>query len=87
MSTFASSITATVCKITFTGRNGAGPISITGLAVGDVPVAGTINGANAWPSFSESFEPIISTNNQIQQTDLNDFSSLNFVVYLLRGVL
>lgn len=87
MSTFGSSLVATVCKITFTGRNGAGSISISGLAVGDVPFAGTVAGYNVWQSFSESFEPVVSVNGQLQQTDTSDLSGVNFVVYLMRGVL
>lgn len=64
----------------FTGRNGAGAVTLTGAAVGDVVlgVAGISSVGNA----AASFEATISVINQIQQSSASDLSAVTYLVVL-----
>lgn len=64
----------------FTGRNGAGAITLTGAAVGDkvLGVAGISTVGNA----AASFETTITVVNQIQQSAAGDLSSNTYLVVL-----
>jgi hypothetical protein len=73
---------ATVVKVTTIGSNGAGPISIPGLEVGDALALilpyGFISGF--------SFEGVVSTAGQLQQLQNLDWTTVDFTLYFLRGV-
>jgi hypothetical protein len=78
MSTFTSG-SATVIHATFQGLATPGGISIPGLLVGDVVVS-------IIPSpFQPGFEQIVSVADQLQQITTENWSTMNFVVYLIRG--
>lgn len=67
--------------IGFTGRNGAGAITLTGAAVGDVVigVANVTDGADD----SSGFETAITVVNQIQQSSASDLSTKKYAALLL----
>ncbi|MGN6657080.1 MAG: hypothetical protein ACTHJ9_17305 [Rhodanobacter sp.] len=69
---------ATVIKATSTGLSKSGALSIPGLQVGDLLV-------KVIPA-SFAFEQVVSVQDQLQQQDSLDWSSVNFTFYLLRGV-
>lgn len=64
----------------FTGRNGAGAVTLTGAAVGDVVlgVAGISTVGNA----AASFESTITVVNQIQQSSASNLSAVTYLVVL-----
>ena len=72
--------------ITFTGRNGAGAISVPGLKVGDRglflwehPVSSpSLYGSTLW-------EPVVSVNDELQQISSTDFSSTTWDAFILRS--
>lgn len=65
----------------FVGHNGAGAITLTGAAVGDV-VLGLIDVAAGTISAASSFEATISVVNQIQQSSVSDLSAKKYAVLL-----
>lgn len=79
MSTFA--ITGTI-KITFTGRNGAGSISVPGLKAGDrtVNVTDSVNNG-----YGGQFEWAVSSDDSYFQASNNDLSSTSFTAILIRS--
>jgi hypothetical protein len=73
-------------RATFNGRNGAGPISVPGLKVGDLVIwlLDTLDGGlKTGDSFLES---VVSVDDQIQQIATNDFTVLPWDALLMRGV-
>jgi len=86
MSTFTSSPTPTLIKVTFTGIAGPGSISVPGLQVGDVVLSGRGYSNPNWAGFETTFESIVSVADQLQQLSYTDFSSAPFTLYLIRGV-
>ena len=64
----------------FTGRDGAGAITLTGAAVGDkvLGVAGISTVGNA----AASFESTITVANQIQQSSASNLSTVTYLVIL-----
>ncbi len=79
----SSSLIASLVTANFNALSAAGPISIPGLAVGDIVLNGTVNGLSLWGSFSTFFEPVVSVSGQLQQLSGN-LTSPNFVVYFIR---
>ena len=86
MSTLNVALLGNVVTITFTALAGAGAVSVPGLDVGDILVAGAINGTPVWPAFASFFEPVVSVANQLQQLG-GDLIGPTFTVYLLRPAL
>ena len=71
-------------KVSFTGRNGTGAISVPGLRVGDIVVCG-VNVTNTSPIVpGTSYEVVVSVDDEIQQLTVGDFSATNVVVVVLR---
>jgi hypothetical protein len=79
MSTVTSNA-ATVVKMVFDGLSAAGAVSATGLMAGDVLMRCLPDG------FESGFEPVVSANDELQQTRNLDWSSVTFTAYFLRGV-
>ncbi len=66
-------------KADFLGNNGSGSISVPGLKVGDAILIFT-NG-----NWLTSFEgPVVTVDDQIQQSASGDLSAVNFTVILAR---
>lgn len=68
---------------TFTGRNGAGAITLTGAVVDDIVVSlervsGTYSG-----TLSTDFEQVITVGNQIQQAAVGNLTGVTFRVKLM----
>lgn len=65
----------------FTGRNGAGAITVTGAAVGDtvVGVCNTTDGGSG----ASAFETTVTVANQIQQSSASDLSTKKYTVVLV----
>lgn len=72
MSTFAM---AGLIKVTFTGINGSGPISVPGLKAGDI-ILGQVLDTTGAPEGILSYETIISVDDQIQQNTSADRSGI-----------
>lgn len=75
---------------TFNGINGGGPsgpqggpVSVPGLKVGDVVLCIVASIGTGGP-LNSSFEPIISVDDEIQQTTPSDFSALAITSVLCR---
>jgi hypothetical protein len=70
--------------LSFTGRNGAGAITLTGAAVGDrvCGVNDTTNGG----SDAALFESTVTVANQIQQSSATDQSAVKFTILLVKPV-
>lgn len=68
--------------MTFTGRNGAGACTATGLAVGDVVLAIVGLSADALGIPVASFETTITVVDQIQQTSVANLSANNYAALL-----
>lgn len=73
-----------VIKAEFDGRDGAGPVSVPGLKVGDVVFVLTINGVDS--NFLRSYEAIITVDDEIYQWYSGNHENVTHVAYLLRGV-
>ena len=69
----------------FTGKNGAGAITLTGTAVGD-KVCGHVINETDLTNDSANFEATITVANQIQQSSASDLSTKKFSVLLVRPV-
>lgn len=71
--------------MTFSGRNGAGACTATGLAIGDlllsvmdIDVGGGLGNAGS------SFEATVTVNDQIQQSSATDLSTSEFIALVYR---
>jgi aspartate 1-decarboxylase len=64
----------------FTGRNGAGAITLTGAAVGDVVIG--VAGISTVGNAAASFEGTITVVNQIQQSSASNLSAVTYTVLL-----
>lgn len=71
--------------ITVDGRNGAGAITATGAAVGDVVIGVAGLTAGALGAATASFESAITVVNQIQQSSASNLSANDYLV-ILRAV-
>lgn len=71
----------TTIKATFSGGTAAGAISVPGVKVGDVIVQIADAGDTARPGY---FENMVSVDDEIQQFNSNDFSSITFTAVLVR---
>jgi hypothetical protein len=80
--TGAKIATTAIKLLSFTGRNGAGAITLTGAAVGDRVVA-VIETTATDTAAAAKFENPITTLNQIQQSDATDLSSKRYIALLL----
>lgn len=67
-------------KTVFTGRNGAGAITLTGARVGD-KVSALINMTSPADA-KANFESVITVDNQIQQSSASDLTASKFLVEL-----
>jgi hypothetical protein len=67
--------------LAFTGKNGAGAITLTGAAVGD-KVAGVANTSDGG-SGASAFETTITVADQIQQSSASDLSTKKYTVLLI----
>lgn len=77
-------IASTALKyLAFTGKNGAGAITLTGAAVGD-KVAGVANTTDGG-SGASLFESTVTVINQIQQSSASDLSTKKYTVLLITG--
>lgn len=69
----------------FTGRNGAGAVSVSGLKVGDLVIFYR-QSPGGWGQPGGSFESVISVADEIQQLSSSDYSAQNFTILMLRAV-
>lgn len=81
-----TSLISELVTATFSGLSAAGAITISGLAVGDVIVTGTVNGLPLWNSFAPFFESVVSVAGELQQLS-GDMVGPTFVIYLIRPIL
>jgi hypothetical protein len=71
-----------------TGRNGAGPIAVTGAVAGkSVATVWSTSGPHGPHDISGSFESVISVNDQIQQTASTDLSSDFLAIQIVQGTM
>lgn len=73
--------------VSFTGRNGTGPISVPGVKVGDRFVylySTSVGNVNVITGGSPYMEVIISVDDQVQQTDVANYSTYTFNGVLVR---
>ena len=75
-------VLAKIFPVTFTGRNGAGACTATGLAVGDRILG--VSGLTSMGIASSSFESVVTVENQIQQSSASNLSAANFVAIVYR---
>lgn len=68
--------------ISFTGNNGAGACTATGLAVGDKVLG--VAGLTTVGLAASSFEATITVVNQIQQSAVGDLSTINYLALVYR---
>jgi hypothetical protein len=74
--------------VTGTGRNGAGPIAVTGAIAGKaVATIWSTGGPHGPANLSTSFEAIVSVNDQIQQTASTDLSSDFLAIEIVQGII
>lgn len=71
-------------KAEFTGRDGAGPVSVPGLKVGDAVLMVTINGIDS--NFPRSYEAFVTVDDEIYQWFNGNHENVEHVMLLLRGV-
>ena len=71
-------------KAEFYGRDGAGPISVPGLKVGDAVIMNTINGVDS--NFHRSFEAFVTTDDEIYQWYSGNLEAEPHVMILMRGL-
>ena len=64
----------------FTGKNGSGAITISGLAVGDFLLKAILPSTD----LEGKFEDIVTTANQLQQLTSEDYSGLTFDAIFIR---
>lgn len=62
------------------GHNGAGAVTATGATVGDQVIA--INNITDHALANSSFEPVVTVNDQIQQTSASDLSAKTLTILL-----
>lgn len=74
-----------VSNIAFSGHNGAGACTATGLVVGDriLSVTGVASGTVG--DQSAAFESVVSVNDQIQQTSVSNLSANVYIASVQRG--
>lgn len=72
--------TPTIVKAILSGNSGQGSVSVPGLLIGDVVL-------KFLPfSFENGFEPVVTVDDQFQQSRDLDWSGVELTVYFLRGV-
>lgn len=85
----SSTIGATLLRVSVSGRNGAGAVSVTGLEVGDILLWSFFENAGPPPTYEPPgsiFEARVTVADEIQQVFTNDLTGDNFTLILLRGV-
>lgn len=79
-----AAVTAKLDIISFSGRDGAGACTMTGVKAGDVVLSVTGTAAADVGDKSSLFESTITVNDQIQQSSATDLSSKVFMALILR---
>lgn len=67
--------------LSYTGRNGAGAITLTGAAVGDKVIG--INNTTDGGSAAASFEATVTVADQVQQSSASDLSTKKYTILLV----
>ena len=80
MTTFAMT---GLIKVTFTGRNAAGSISVPGVKVGDY-ILMVDQTALAGGNFNGPFLTYIDTDDTVEQLSNSDLSAIDFTAFLIR---
>jgi hypothetical protein len=77
---------AAIGSASFSGRNGAGAITITGTEVGDLVTATyeTDTGNVAWIEPGSVFEPIVTVAGELQQLNGGDLTSATYAAVFVR---
>lgn len=77
-------LTATFAKLmSFTGSNGAGACTATGLAVGDRVVALVGITSGNYGNKASLFESVVTVADQIQQSSVSNLSAVSYVALVI----
>lgn len=79
-----AAVTAKLDVISFTGKNGAGACTVTGLKVNDVILSVTGVASGEKGDQSASFETVVTVADQIQQSSESDLSTKVYLAFVLR---